>query len=449
MVIDEDWTEAGSSNYRSRVPTLVFYGAAPVCAPPVPPPLEPITRRLPVFDVSSSDLELEGEDDSLPERSSRARTERPPEDSDNVAMPSVRGRWLLAAVIARRVVDAAGLLTIGVLLLRGGPKREPIEVTRTTAAAASAPAGPVAPCSLAGPARELAPRALVAGGVEMAPFGDAIAIGYTAGPREGMAMRLDATSLAVATRTKVLAARSIARVVPAPRADKSLDLAADTPDGERTFFDPALGVTYGLGADPTREALRAAPLRGGRGYAIAFRRGGAIWLGVASADGRHALQSAPTHIPGLGTQVGAPTLAVVGDVVVTAWADRARPTDPWSVRWITWKPGETPDEPRVFTPPAGGFGAHAMSPSLASLGAHSFLLAWTEGPVARHQVRAQVMGLDGALMGPALSVSEGTANAGQSQIAVAGAGRGLVAFLASNEGGFAVLGAPLTCTPDL
>ena len=88
-----------------------------------------------------------------------------------------------------------------------------------------------------------------------------------------MALRLDAASLAVSTKTKVITARPIARVVPAPRTDRSLDVAADTPEGERTFFDATLGATYGMGVDPTREALRAVPLPGARGYAVAFRRG--------------------------------------------------------------------------------------------------------------------------------------------------------------------------------
>ena len=443
MGVDDDWSDVEPSAYRSRVPTLVFYGAAPGGAASRPP-IEPVTRKLPVCEVSSSEIEDADIEEEVEPRTAHPVTAPPPPRPASLSLP--RGsKLLIAALVARRAVQLGALVAVATLLYRPRQHDAPPVARLSAPTSAGLSAAPVAPCSLSGAARELAPRALISGGVELAPHGDTIAIGYAASPRDGMAVLLDAASLAVATRTKLLAAKTILRVVPAPRADASLDIAADAPDGERTFFDPVLGATYGLGGDGTREALRSAPLPGGAGYAVAFRRGGAIWLGVAAPDGHHALRSPPTHGPGLGPQIGSPAIAVVGDAVVLAWADRAKASDPWHVRWLTWRPGDAPGNPQTFAPPLGGLGAHAMSPSLAALGSRSFLLAWTEGPVARHQVRAQAMTLEGAALGPALAISEGTANAGQSQVAFASGGHGLVAFLAAKDNAFSVVGTPLAC----
>jgi hypothetical protein len=70
---------------------------------------------------------------------------------------------------------------------------------------------------------------------------------------------------------------------------------------------------------------------------------------------------------------------------------------------------------------------------------------WTEGPVSRHQVRAQTLAPDGTLVGDAFTVSAEGVNAGQAQAAVLPDGRGVVAFLAANGKNYEVVATPITC----
>ena len=88
-----------------------------------------------------------------------------------------------------------------------------------------------------------------------------------------------------------------------------------------------------------------------------------------------------------------------------------------------------------------------MSPSLASLGGGRFLLAWTEGPVSSHQVRAITMGADGSPSGAALTISASGVNAGQPAAAVGSDGRGAIAFLAARGKTLEVQAAPISCPP--
>jgi len=97
-------------------------------------------------------------------------------------------------------------------------------------------------------------------------------------------------------------------------------------------------------------------------------------------------------------------------------------------------------------PPAGGQGEQAMSPGVAAVPGGRFLLVWTEGPAARHDVRALTLSREGQPLGPPLVISNRGINAGQGQASVTAAQRGLVAFLESaGGGGFAVVATPISC----
>jgi len=87
-----------------------------------------------------------------------------------------------------------------------------------------------------------------------------------------------------------------------------------------------------------------------------------------------------------------------------------------------------------------------MSPGITSVSGDRFLLAWTEGPVSSHQVRAETLSASADPLGAPITVSGEGINAGQGQPAVLPDGRGLVVYLASPTGAAGqVVATPVSC----
>jgi hypothetical protein len=203
---------------------------------------------------------------------------------------------------------------------------------------------------------------------------------------------------------------------------------------------------FTLEGDGAVEALRAIALPDRKGIAFTFRRGNAIHVGVAKGDSVLEADGELSKISGLG-QVGSPAIAATGGHIIAAWADRAGAGDSFQIRWTKIKIGGSTEEATPFTLPDGGLGGQAMSPSIAPLGGGRFLLAWTEGPVSNHQVRALTIGADGSPSGAALSISGTGVNAGQPAAVVGPDGRGAVAFLAAKGKALEVHATPISCPP--
>ncbi len=338
------------------------------------------------------------------------------------------------------------------------------------------PAASTTACKVAGTARVVAPAAIVSAGIEVRAVGDDVALGFAPNEHQATALRLDAASLAGTFKVEAQSADAIRRVVPLASTDGALGLAEDADrdgdslQGRRTVpLDPPVeiggaagnlvwarpngpvaGKLWPLDGDGSVEAPRGAidPGPGEPITAIALRHAGAIWLGAAS--GRDSLNPLGqlTRAAGSSAGVGSPAVAASGGVVIAAWADRAAATDPWRLRWVSFKAGEAPGEPGTFLPPAGGRGEQAMSPGIASVPGGRFLLVWTEGPATRHDVRALTLSREGQPLGKPLVISGKKVNAGQGQGAVTASGRGAVAFLESTEGGgFQVVATPIKCAP--
>lgn len=346
------------------------------------------------------------------------------------------------------------------------------QATAPVTAVAAPASGPVfGDCTSLGEPRALGWRAVVGGGLETAPVsGGAIAVGFASSPRDAVAVAVDPTTLATSGTARAKAAGDIKRATPTTNgklgviadADRRGDklagrraVATNPPidvgvaDGQLVWAPhgkDAWAPLFPLEGDGAVEALRGEPLADGKGIVVAFRRAGAVWVGVARGDAALAADGGLVRIAGLG-QVGSPSVASTGDDVVVAWADRAGASDDWQVRWSRFRPGGPAGEPRAFVPPAGGPGGQAMSPSVAGLGGGRFLLAWTEGPVASHQVRAMTIGADGLPSGSALALSTQGTNAGQPQVGIGPEGRGLVAFLASKGKGYELQAAAVLCVP--
>jgi hypothetical protein len=336
----------------------------------------------------------------------------------------------------------------------------------------------VTECAVAGDPQLIAPRAIVAAGIEVRAFGKDVALGFAPNEHQAMLVRLDPATLAVSQSTVAHSTHSIRRVTPIPGRTGKLDLAIDVDrngdplQGRRTMpLDPPVqvgvadsqlvwapldrgvqGSLWRLEGEGPVEALRGARSESNLAMvAIAFRRAGAVWLGTAERSNTLAPKGQLSRVNGLGPMVGSPAIAVNEGIAIAAWADRPSPDDPWQLRLTRFKAGEAADEPRAFKPPPGGKGEEAMSPALAVVPGGRFLLVWTEGPTSAHAVRAVTLSADGTATGKAIAISADGVNAGQGQAALTASGRGLVAFLQSSTSGdtsaFHVAAAPIVCSP--
>ncbi len=378
-------------------------------------------------------------------------------------------------------------MTINGLRSCGSDDKDTVATVPSTQVVPVPPLNPVTPaqvtpvadttgpsCLVAGPSKTLAPHALVPSGVEVLQSGTSVVLGFAIAPKDGEVIQLDPSKLVVSKDARIHSADPLRRVTPLAAEGKpfaaagDIDHKADKLQGRRTI--PAaspidLGVSDGnlvwaphgtdksttlwaLTGDGPAEALRGTPLDGAdKGFGIAFRHASAIWLGVALGDGKTlTARGALTSVPGLGPQVGSPAIASSGEWLFAVWADRPSSDSPWGLRWLRWKMGEAaPESPRLFTPPVGGLGAPIMSPGVAGLGGGRFLLVWTEGPAAGHQVRAQTLDATGAFQGAALTISPDGTNAGQGQPALGTDGKGVVAYLSSSGKNYEVVATPISC----
>ncbi len=327
-------------------------------------------------------------------------------------------------------------------------------------------------CTGTGDARTIAPRAVIASGIEAHAIDGSLALGYAAGPRDAVATSLDPSSL---TSTRTVHAKPVGgdarrvtpllangKLSPLPDVDRKGDHIASrrvvptsTPidvgfaDGSIVWAPhgkDSYAKLFAVEGEGAIEALRTIALPNRRGIALTFRRGNAIHVGVAKGDAMLEAAGPLSRIAGLG-QVGSPAITASGDHVIAAWADREGADDDWKIRWTKIEIGSSTAEATPFTLPAGGLGSQAMSPSLASLGGGRFLLAWTEGPVSNHQVRAITIGADGSASGSPIDISASGVNAGQPAAVVGADGRGAVAFLAAKGTALEVHATPITCPP--
>jgi hypothetical protein len=382
---------------------------------------------------------------------------------------------IVAAVRSRS--PAAGTSATGTSVEGTSPSTIPTPSAAIPAPIAGRPPAPaVVPagvaCSVAGGSRVLAPSATVAAGIEVRAFGDDVAVGFASSDHEALLVRLNPSTLAVSDATLIPSAEPVRRATPIPGKKGHLGLAVDVDrkndslQGRRTLpLDPPLqaGAAGGqLAWAPSghRAAGKLWPLegeghveavRGARsetdlsGVALAFRQGGAVWVGTAELKDALTPRGNLSRLETLGPNVGSPAIAFNDEVVFVAWADRASSDQPWQLRWVRFAAGEAPPAPQTFAVPAGGTGEQAMSPGLAAVPGGGFLFVWTEGPASGHEVRAVTLAADGAQVGPPMRISTEGVNAGQGQAAIASGGHGVVVFLESAGSGFQVVASPILC----
>ena len=445
----------------SRGATLPRAGVAELDIDPATLPLLDSPMDIRATDLVETGI---GANDARDDRPNDARSERPaPHSSSAIVLPFARWRQkgtllaaagLAAAALASLAVNVGVAVCVVDSLSSSTPPAAlalvSLSVRAGAPSAARAPKPAPRVCDLAGEPRVVARRVVVAGGIESSVTDGRFALGVMTSPREGRALEVDVATLATIASARIGAALPLRRVVPLLPTGDVVDAAGDVGDGARTAIDPRGAVTiapariWKIGGIAPVEAVRATPLTSMKGYAVAFRRASAIWLGATGGDDAGTPYASLVRLSEPGRRVGAPSVAVSGDAVVAAWAERTADT-PWRIKWTRWRPGLAPESTHDFVIPVGGLGEQAMSPSVAGLGDGRVLLAWTEGPPTNRQVRVQLIGADDVPAGDAIAVSADGVFSGQGQVAVGADGRGIVAFFASRSGEFDVVAAPLAC----
>ncbi len=376
---------------------------------------------------------------------------------------SGRPRWLLPVATTGGLALGVGVVAL-LFSVCGHGKGSEAEPPRLLGA-----------CTVTGPARVVAPLAVVGAGVEVRSLGDGIAIGFASTDHDALALRLDLDSLSTSGSASGSAVDSIRRVLPLPGTKDpgpavDVDAPGDGVRGRRTLpLDPPLqvgaaghdlvwarpggppvGKLWSFEGPDDPGALRGASEASGGDTttAIAFRHGRTIEVGVVTGSKELAARGPLSHIEGLGQAIGSPAVAIEEGAVLVAWADRPSPDALWRLRVAHMKAGDPLGDPVDFTPPAGGPGGHAMSPGLAAVPG-GFLLVWTEGPTSHQRVRGATLTLAGQPVGKPLEVSNEAVNSGQGQVAVTASPkpRGVVAFLQATADGFAIAAAPIGCGP--
>ncbi len=475
---------------------------AGLLAPPGAPPTQPIQDALPGMSAAPSpppapetgDVEVT----RLPARPLEVLRDHARRLADRVValLPEhtalrsgSRPKWFLPVVAVAGLAVAIGALGLLVSVVRAisssGARERPVPSAAASAPTSAPSALPspapapaagapesLAPCAVAGAPHVIGPSATVAAGVEVLLAGSDLGVGFAASDHDAVAVRLDATSLAVTTTAKTRSRDAIRRVTPFVTQKGSLSLLVDADRkgdrlaGRRTLRSspavqlgataegvswahvdgPPVATLWPLSAGGPVDALRGATDSADAStMALTFRRDSAVWMGALDASHDLAAKGELSHLGGLGPTVGSPTIAVSGGNVMVAWADRPSPETAWNVRWTRFAAGGAPADARMFAAPAGGKGEPFMSPALAAAPGGRFLLVWTEGPTSGHVVRALTLAPDGAPVGAPLELSAEGANAGQGQAAISESGAGVVAFLQSGEKGFEVAATSIRC----
>lgn len=345
------------------------------------------------------------------------------------------------------------------------PSVTPVASTSPTVDAGAATAAKEAvACRLTSSARPIVQNVLQPAGIEVTMSGSRIAVGFAKSAREAAAVELDPASLATKTTVTAKAGGTITRVVPHFDGEQ---LAALPEWGymtkgvslQRRAEDVALGVAKNklvrVAAEGTPEelftlpaadvdALRVAHIPASQtDAAYTYRAPGSIWLGTTQKN------DSPQRIPGLGPQVGSPTIAALdAKTFLSAWADRASETDKWALRIAAYTPGKGNVTPKPFGPKNKD--SAMLSPALVRVDAGHALLLWTaekvNGDTTTFEVDAQTLDAKGSPIGESFVVSAADMNGGQPQGVIGADGRGTVAFLVLNDGVYDLAVAGVDCS---
>lgn len=338
-----------------------------------------------------------------------------------------------------------------------------VSASAPVASMSAAPSPAAMRCIRAGEPRRLAPRASKDVPVELSASKDTarMAIGFSADGQTPMGLEIAPATLAVSRAAVPRAAGKLRRVVPVPHGNGYRWLVDAEPAQAKVAravtvpIEPRFVVGFEGNNVVAADSLTSSPmvlwgLDGGEALRavaepssvlLAIKTKQALYLGELD---EHREPVAPLQKLIEAKQLGAPSLARSGQRFAVALAARDA-NDGWQVRMAGGALGdEASVVTRPFTPPAGGPGGDATSPSLTWLSSEQMLLTWTEGKPGARVVRAQVLSESLEPAAEAIDISPPGANAGQA-VVIAGQEHVLVTYLTSSGRQFELWGAHLSC----
>jgi hypothetical protein len=305
----------------------------------------------------------------------------------------------------------------------------------------------VGACLVTGPSRTIAPNARLLPAIDVASATNKLVVRVATKRDEAVEMSLDPAS-GEATPVTTGADTCASSLKNAKTVAGDHPFAIGIADGKLAWSSCGGAGVQALWdlPGPGLKDLQVVTLGEQAGFAIAFRKENAVWLGRLDSD-KKPLGSL-TKVAER-AQLRWPTLAESGGSVMLAWAEQDAGSETWSLSAASFAKSGTATAVRIALP-SGGIGGDAMQPSLAGLDGGRFLLAWTEGTAWAHQIRAVTLDANGAPGGQAVRVSDSD-GVGWARLAVTPDGHGAVLFMTSKDDGFAAVATPIACpapTPD-
>jgi hypothetical protein len=296
----------------------------------------------------------------------------------------------------------------------------------------------------------------------VATKGGALAIGYARDAKEAMGIQVDLATGEVKKPFDDKGADEIERVMPtsggefrvvrvgALKLQSAVEVPAATPfavglaNGAVALASPPAGAPVQLWPVAGEEGLGAAAIHatGDRGFALTFRRGGAVWGGFIGADRK--ARGELVKVTGSGGAVGKPSGAWNGREVAVVFADRPEGSSRYEIRIGHAPAGSIPTVTAVIPLPRGGPGGDAFAPDIAGLDDGRWVLMWTEGASGSRAVRAQTLAPDFRPLGDPIALSPPAGNFGQGVTGVVG-GHVATVFLSKGSSSYELWGAVLQC----
>jgi hypothetical protein len=326
---------------------------------------------------------------------------------------------------------------------------------------------PPKPCWVSRQPAQWAPRASKSTPFELlATDGGKLALGYAKDGKEAAGLAIDPRTGEQVEKYDEKTSDEIDHVTPLPSAPNGFVATTTAAVGDLKSAVPvpatppfAIGLSASTiaiadlqGATSTplwpvegSEAWTAARVQpaGKKGWALTFRRGGAVWGGWIGADKRRV--GDVVKITGSGGGVGKPMSAWNGRELAVIFADRPDEKTPWQIRIGKSAGGTISAVTKVFPLPKGGPGGDAFAPDIVGLKDGRWLVAWTEGGAGARAVRAQTLASDLSPIGDPIALSPPAGSFGQS---VLGDVDDYVAavFLLKGDSSYELWGAVLQCS---
>ncbi len=179
-----------------------------------------------------------------------------------------------------------------------------------------------------------------------------------------------------------------------------------------------------------------------RGYALVFRRDGAIWSGWLGLDRKPVGEL--VKVVGSGGQVGKPNSGWNHRELALIFADKPADRDHYEIRVAHAKTGSIPVVTTVIPLPKGGPGGDAFAPDIAGLPDGRWVMVWTEGASGSRAIRAQTFEADFTPLGDPIALSPPAGNFGQGVLGVV-SGYAAAVFLSKGASSYELWGSVLQC----